>query len=115
DAQKLLADIIANKRIRLRGVTALWPAQAIGDDVAVYAPEALTGNTAGTAATGNNESTANGSASVANADAFTIAANAQPLGTFRFLRQQKKKLKEDEPYLCLADYIAPQSSGRTDF
>jgi len=40
-------------------------------------------------------------------------ADGKVLNTFHFLRQQKKK-ELDNPYLCLADFIAPKSSGRTD-
>jgi 5-methyltetrahydrofolate--homocysteine methyltransferase len=41
----------------------------------------------------------------------------KPLTTFRFLRQQEEKTKEEssKPYLCLSDYIAPESSGVTDY
>ena len=39
------------------------------------------------------------------------------IATFHFLRQQKEKSGKDgvEPYLCLADYIAPKSSGIADY
>jgi 5-methyltetrahydrofolate--homocysteine methyltransferase len=36
------------------------------------------------------------------------------LGRFSFLRQQRKK-ESDEPYLCLADFIAPKDSGTEDY
>lgn len=39
DAQKLLDDIIKNKRIRCRGVYGLWHANSIGDDVELYTDE----------------------------------------------------------------------------
>ncbi len=39
DAQALLKRIIAEKRFTARGVYALWPANAVGDDVAVYTDE----------------------------------------------------------------------------
>ncbi|MFZ9596029.1 MAG: methionine synthase [Bdellovibrionia bacterium] len=41
--------------------------------------------------------------------------NRELLGQFHFLRQQKQKLKEGSEYLCLADWIAPQESGRVDY
>ncbi|MCB1089227.1 MAG: cobalamin-dependent protein, partial [Verrucomicrobiae bacterium] len=37
------------------------------------------------------------------------------LATFHFLRQQKEKIREGSPYQCLADFIAPAGSGRTDY
>ncbi len=35
--------------------------------------------------------------------------------TFNFLRQQKLKTKEDDIYHCLADFVAPKSSGLEDY
>jgi len=39
DAQRLLKEIIANKRFRARAVIALWPANSVGDDIEVYTDE----------------------------------------------------------------------------
>jgi 5-methyltetrahydrofolate--homocysteine methyltransferase len=36
DAQKMLEDIVANKRFKARAVLGFWPANAVGDDVEVY-------------------------------------------------------------------------------
>ncbi|RYZ98871.1 MAG: methionine synthase, partial [Proteobacteria bacterium] len=36
EAQKMLAEIIANKRFRARAVVGFWPANAVGDDVVLY-------------------------------------------------------------------------------
>lgn len=38
-----------------------------------------------------------------------------PIETFSFLRQQRKKTESDEPYLSLADFIAPKDSGLIDY
>jgi 5-methyltetrahydrofolate--homocysteine methyltransferase len=40
DAQKLLADVIARKRLAAHGVVGFWPANAVGDDIELYADEA---------------------------------------------------------------------------
>ncbi len=40
DAQKMLAEIIATKRLTAHGVAGFWPANAVGDDVELYADEA---------------------------------------------------------------------------
>ncbi len=40
DAQKLLADVIANNRLTAHGVAGFWPANAVGDDIELYADEA---------------------------------------------------------------------------
>ena len=39
DAQKLLNRIVAEKLLTARGVYALWPANAVGDDVEIYADD----------------------------------------------------------------------------
>ena len=46
-------------------------------------------------------------------DDVLIYNNGAVLETFNFLRQQRSKTQE-KPYLCLADYIAPQSTGKLD-
>ena len=40
DAQKMLADMIANRRLTAHGVAGFWPANAVGDDIELYANEA---------------------------------------------------------------------------
>ncbi|MEK7265219.1 MAG: vitamin B12 dependent-methionine synthase activation domain-containing protein, partial [Pseudomonadota bacterium] len=40
DAQKMLAGIIAGKRLTAHGVAGFWPANAVGDDIELYADEA---------------------------------------------------------------------------
>ncbi len=39
EAQAMLADFVAHKRVRLNGVVGLYPAAAVGDDIEVYADE----------------------------------------------------------------------------
>ena len=39
DAQKLLADVVANRRLTAHGVVGFWPANAAGDDIELYADE----------------------------------------------------------------------------
>jgi 5-methyltetrahydrofolate--homocysteine methyltransferase len=46
-------------------------------------------------------------------EVYSDTSRKQVLGKFRFLRQQKDM--GDRPYLCLADFIAPKASGRTDY
>jgi 5-methyltetrahydrofolate--homocysteine methyltransferase len=40
DAQKLLADVIAKRRLTAHGVVGFWPANTVGDDIELYADEA---------------------------------------------------------------------------
>jgi len=41
DARRMLDDIVSNRRFRARGVFRFWPAQRLGDDVALYDDETL--------------------------------------------------------------------------
>lgn len=81
DARRLVGEIIRNKRFRCRAVTGIWPANSIGDDVALYGVD------------GDSD---------------------EEIARFHFLRQQKEKTGSDQTYRCLADYVAPKSSGKTD-
>lgn len=45
---------------------------------------------------------------------FRDESRKELAGVFRHLRQQEKK-KEGQPHLCLADYVAPLTSGRADY
>ena len=40
DAQRMLADIIENKRLQAHGVMGLFPANSVGDDIEIYSDEA---------------------------------------------------------------------------
>ncbi|OFX02469.1 MAG: methionine synthase [Alphaproteobacteria bacterium RIFCSPHIGHO2_12_FULL_63_12] len=42
DAQKMLGDIIEKNRLTAHGVAGFWPANAVGDDIELYADEART-------------------------------------------------------------------------
>jgi 5-methyltetrahydrofolate--homocysteine methyltransferase len=41
-------------------------------------------------------------------------SNQSPITTFHFLRQQNEKAA-DQPYICLADFVAPKESGKQDY
>jgi len=80
DARRMLKQLIAEKWLEARAVVGLFPANAVGDDVEVYADE----------------------------------QRSRVLTTLTFLRQQKGK-PEGQPHECLADYVAPKSSGVADY
>ena len=85
DAQEMLGKIVAEKWLMARGVIGLWPANSIGDDVEIYSSEQAAGKPQ------------------AKEDRKSVA-------TLRFLRQQVDK-PADRPDFCLADFIAPKTSG----
>jgi 5-methyltetrahydrofolate--homocysteine methyltransferase len=80
DARRMLKTLIAEKWLRARAVVGFFPANAVGDDVEVYADE----------------------------------ARSRLLATLSFLRQQKGK-PQGQPHECLADYVAPKSTGVRDY
>ena len=92
DAQAMLKRIIAEKRYTARAVLGFWPANSFGDSVEVYDPSGI------------DLSLPNGRRS----DSLKV------IKTFHFLRQQNEK-PADQFNHCLADYIAPKSSGRADY
>jgi 5-methyltetrahydrofolate--homocysteine methyltransferase len=63
-----------------RGVYAFWPANSLGDDIAIYRDE----------------------------------TRSEVIATFYFLRQQMQKPAGQSNY-CLADFVAPKSSGQRDY
>ena len=80
DAQKLLEQIVEQKLLKARGVYGFWPANAVSDDVELYADESRS--------------------DVAN--------------TFHFLRQQMLKPAGQANH-SLVDFVAPKSSGLSDY
>ena len=80
DARRMLKSLIAERWITARAVLGVFAANAVGDDVEIYASE----------------------------------QRSAPLATLHFLRQQKGK-PEGQPHECLADYVAPRSSGVHDY
>jgi 5-methyltetrahydrofolate--homocysteine methyltransferase len=80
DARRMLKTLIAEKWLRVGAVVGVFPANAVGDDIEVYADD----------------------------------ARSKLLTSLSFLRQQKSK-SPDQPHECLADYVAPKSSGVRDY
>jgi 5-methyltetrahydrofolate--homocysteine methyltransferase len=85
DAQTMLRQIIDGRWLHAKGVVGIFPANAEGDDVLVWAAEH-------------------------DGD----RAAAAPAARFCMLRQQAEK-ETDEPYLCLSDFVAPKASGVRDY
>jgi 5-methyltetrahydrofolate--homocysteine methyltransferase len=92
DAQRMLAKIIDEKLLKLKGIVGFWPANTSNDDIIeTYNFEQLNGKV------GN----------------FTEDRNSI-LASFPQLRQQGKK-GDGIPNISLADFIAPKESGKEDY
>jgi len=86
DARKLLDRIVNEKLLTAKGVYGFWPANTVNDDIHVFDP--------------------------VSAQPSTL--NPQPSTLFPMLRQQWER-EGQKDFRSLADYIAPQDSGRTDY
>jgi 5-methyltetrahydrofolate--homocysteine methyltransferase len=80
DARRMLKTLLAERWLKARAVIGLFPANAVGDDIEVYADESRT----------------------------------RVLTVLCHLRQQKGK-PQGQAHDCLADFIAPKSSGVPDY
>ncbi len=80
DAQAMLERILEEKWLTANAVVGLYPANAVGDDIELYADE----------------------------------ARRDPVMVLHCLRQQTKKAADRWNY-CLADFVAPRSSGVRDY
>ena len=79
DAQAMLRRIVDERLLEARGVTRMFPANAVDDDVEVYAD----------------------------------STRSDVRARFVFLRQQMDK-SAGRPNLCLADFVAPKTTGLAD-
>jgi 5-methyltetrahydrofolate--homocysteine methyltransferase len=84
DARRLLDEIVSKKLLRARGVYGFWPANAIGDDIALFEPRMV-------------------------GEVSTVGE----LTRFHTLRQQWER-KGQSAFYALADFIAPAESARRD-
>jgi 5-methyltetrahydrofolate--homocysteine methyltransferase len=84
DARAMLDRIVAGRLLTARAVVGFWPANAVGDDVALWADGAR-----------------------------RREAGGARVATVHFLRQQLAK-GDGRPNYCLADFVAPVESGLPD-
>jgi 5-methyltetrahydrofolate--homocysteine methyltransferase len=80
DAQAMLARIVEERWFTPKAVIGFWPANAVGDDIALYTGE----------------------------------SRAERLATLHTLRQQLSR-RDGKAHLALADFVAPESSGKADY
>jgi 5-methyltetrahydrofolate--homocysteine methyltransferase len=139
DANAMLDKLIAEKWLTARGVIGLWPANSVGEEVEVYAHEASGPGEGAEPGTGTRDpgpedkhapigaygasskavqpkprSLAGPGSRVPGPDAVGAAPTEGLLATLSFLRQQADK-PPGRPNLCLADFVAPKSTGKTDY
>ncbi|WDL23377.1 methionine synthase [Xanthomonas campestris] len=99
DARRMLKRIVEEKWLTAKAVFGLWPANSVGDDIVVLTEPA-------DSAIPHGES--HSAAEALDHSRFSIPHS------LHFLRQQVDK-PVDRPDFCLADFIAPRSSGKQDW
>jgi 5-methyltetrahydrofolate--homocysteine methyltransferase len=109
DARAMLDRIVAEKWLTARGVIGFWPAHSVGDDVMLLSSLPLAGEV-GAPAPGEGK---------AGSRTALTPVPLPPAGEgfnveLHFLRQQADKPVE-RPDFCLADFVAPEESGREDW
>lgn len=98
DARRMLKRIVEEKWLTAKAVFGLWPAHSVGDDV-----EVLTDHRDSAVEIGDWQQ-----------QSQSRISNPQSRQLLHFLRQQVDK-PIDRPDFCLADFIAPKSSGKQDW
>ena len=80
DAREMVKRIVEERWFNPRAVIGFWPANSVGDDIALYSGE----------------------------------SRADRIATLHTLRQQLSR-RDGRPHLALADFVAPQASGKADY
>ncbi|MCE4362675.1 methionine synthase [Xanthomonas hortorum] len=99
DARRMLRTIVAEKWLTAKAVFGLWPANSVGDDVEVV----LTDHRDLAIGIGDSQQPSQ-----------SHIPDSQSRQLLHFLRQQVDK-PVDRPDFCLADFIAPKTSGKQDW
>jgi 5-methyltetrahydrofolate--homocysteine methyltransferase len=103
DAQLMLKQIISEKWLTANGVVGFWPSNVENDDTQIiYGFEK------------NDEGHTSSCSNLAHDHTVYTVDTQQTLAKFQHLRQQGKK-GEGVPNISLADFIAPVSTGKTDY
>ncbi len=121
DARNLLRKMIAQKALRANAVIGIFPANSVGDDVEVYAPDSSSppmGAPDHASAETNPNHGSFGSLPPSPSIGEGEARPRKTLAKLHFLRQQRDKTRsrsgESSRSFCLADYIAPRGIGARD-
>ena len=102
DAQNLLKEIVKNKSLKAKAVFGLFPANAVGDDIEVYAVEDKT-----------HEWTCDTHGK--HSKTLKIGNTNKLEATLHMLRSQRQMDEVSSPNPSLSDFVAPKEFGKTDY
>jgi 5-methyltetrahydrofolate--homocysteine methyltransferase len=114
DARKMLDKIVAERWLQAKAVVGLWPAASMGDDILVYAAASDESPLCHSRAGGNPAPL---SAPQQSLDSRPRGNDGRgnPVAIIHCLRQQAEKPVGERANLCLADFVAPLDSDRSDW
>ena len=102
DAQTLLKDIVKNKSLQLKAVFGLFPANAVGDDIHLYAVDDKV-----------HEWTCEKHGK--HQKILKVGNETKTEAVLHMLRSQRQMEEATSPNPCLADFVAPKEAGRVDY
>ena len=102
DAQVILKEIIKNKSLKAKAVFGLFPANSQGDDISVYAVEDKV-----------HEWTCEKHGK--HQKVLQVGNDSKTQAVLHMLRSQRQMDEASSPNSCLADFVAPKDSGKTDY
>lgn len=118
DAQKMLKEVLAEKKLKGKGIFGLFPANTLAnhDDIEVtYVSSRLPGRKAGEIEIDSNAAENNEVDDPSQREEAPQGGNeAHHKAVFRTLRQQLQR-REGVPDFALADFIAPKEMGKQDY
>ncbi|MFT7249377.1 MAG: 5-methyltetrahydrofolate--homocysteine methyltransferase, partial [Arcticibacterium sp.] len=103
DAMAMLKKIVSEKWLTAKAVIGFWPSSTDGSDAQIVFDFKV-----------NDEGHSSSCSPLTHDHKVYIPDNTKELATFHHLRQQGKKGK-NIPNLSLADFVAPQKSGKQDY
>ena len=102
DAQALLKEIVKNKSLKAKAVFGLFPANAVGDDIQLYAVEDKV-----------HEWTCEKHGK--HQKVLQVGNQNKNYETLYMLRTQRQMEELSSPNPCLSDFVAPKESGKVDY
>ncbi len=102
DAQAMLKEIVSKKILKANAVVGIFPANAVKDDIEVYAVEDKTHEWT-CEKHGKHQKT------------LEVENRSKTIATLNMLRTQRQMTDANSANSCLADFIAPKETGHKDF
>jgi 5-methyltetrahydrofolate--homocysteine methyltransferase len=115
DARAMLRKIVDERWLTAKAVVGLWPAASMGDDILVFDPAESEAPVGGRLRARFLSESEPEPGELARPTGGASTSASAPIATLHCLRQQADKPAGERANLCLADFIAPEDSGVSDW